>query len=158
MEAEKARGVFVPDRSHTGLLMVKDDRGVLNYVTLAMKFTRGKLLKGPEWSEWHESEWKQLDQYDEQGMFGDPVRIISMDTVFRLVWTYNVKALDQRKKARCACDGLTRAGQVRVLDHTYVGCIDHTSSRLFYAQSAVEDMLVYGADVTNAFGGMPPPK
>ena len=85
-------------------------------------------------------------------MFGDPVRIKSMDTVFRLVWTYNVKALDQRKKARCACDGLTRAGQVRVLDHTYAGCIDHTSSRLFYVQSAVENMLVYGTDVTNAFG------
>ena len=131
---------------------------MLNYVTSAMKLTRGKLLKGPEWSQWHESELKKLNQYDKQGMFGDPVRIKSMDTVFRLGWTYNVKALDQRKKARCAYDGSTRADQVRVLDHTYVGCIDHTSSRLFYAQSAVEDMLVYGADVTNAFGGMPPPK
>merc|ERR1712086_175891 len=135
-----------------------DDGGVLNYVTSAMKLTRGKLLRGTEWEEWHESEWKQLDQYDEQGMFGDPVRIKSMDAVFRLVWTYNVKALDQRKKARCAYDGSTRADQVRVLDHTYAGCIDHTSSRLFYAQSAVEIMLVYGADVTNAFGDALPPK
>ena len=45
-----------------------------------------------------------------------------------------------------------------MLDHTYAGCIDHTSSRLFYAQSAVENMLVYEADVTNAFGDAPPPK
>jgi hypothetical protein len=47
---------------------------------------------------------------------------------------------------------------VRVLDHTYAGCIDRTNSRLFYKQSAVGNMPVYGADATNAFGDAPPPK
>jgi hypothetical protein len=112
MEAEKARGVFFPDRPHNGLLKVQESGGVLNYITSAMKLTRGKLLQGPEWTEWHKSEWKQLDQYEAQGMFGEPIKIKSMDTVFRLVWTYNVNALDQRKKARCACDGSIKAGQV----------------------------------------------
>jgi len=91
-------------------------------------------------------------------MFGTPEPMVSKDTVFRLVWAYNIKALDQQKKARCACDGSIRAGQARVLDHTYAGCVDHMSSRLFYVLSAAENMLVYGADVTNAFGDAPPPK
>ena len=123
-----------------------------------MKLTRGKLLKGRDWTDWRESEWKQLDQYEVQGMFGKPVKVASKKTVFRLVWTYNVKALDKRKKARCACDGSVRAGQVRVLDYTYAGCVDHTSSRMFYAVAAAENLLVYRADVTNAFGDAPPPK
>ena len=123
-----------------------------------MKLTHSKLIRGESWRKWHESEWQQLEQYDTQGMFGTQEPMVSKDTVFRLVWTYNVKVLDQRKKARCACDGSTRAGQVRVLDHTYAGCVDHTSSRLFYALAAAENLLVYGADVTNAFGDAPPPK
>ncbi|KAL7525100.1 hypothetical protein ACHAWF_001213, partial [Thalassiosira exigua] len=69
-----------------------------------------------------------------------------------------VKELDKRKKARCTCDGSTRAGQVRVLDYTYANCIDNVSNRMFYALAAGEDLLVFGADVSNAFGEAPPPK
>ena len=131
---------------------------VFNYVTTAMKLTRGKLLKDPDWSEWQQSEWKQLDQYYDQGMFGKPVRIDSTEAVFNLVWTYVVKELDKRKKARCTCDGSTRSGQVRILDHTYANCVDQTSSRLFYALAAAENLIVYGADVSNAFAEAPAPK
>ena len=80
------------------------------------------------------------------------------DAIFNLVWTYVVKELDKRKKARCTCDGSTRGGQVRVLDYTYANCVDQTSSRIFYAVAAAENLLVYGADVANAFGEAPPPK
>jgi hypothetical protein len=75
-----------------------------------MKLTRGKLIRGESWREWHESEWKKLEKYDTQGMFGTPEPMVSKDTVFRLVWTYNIKALYQWKKECCACDGSTRAG------------------------------------------------
>ena len=44
------------------------------------------------------------------------------------------------------------------MDYTYANCVDHTSSRLFYAVAAAEDLLIYGADVSNAFGEAPPPK
>jgi len=37
-----------------------------------MKLTRGKLLKCDDWSDWQTSEFLQLDQYDAQGMFGEP--------------------------------------------------------------------------------------
>jgi hypothetical protein len=45
-----------------------------------------------------------------------------------------------------------------VLDKTYANCVDQTSSQLFYAIAAVENMLIFGADVSNAFAEAPPLK
>ncbi len=103
-------------------------------------------------------QYLQLDQYDEQGMFGQPVPRVEDMAVFHLVWTYAIKALDVRKKARWACDGSPRSGQAKILDETYTNCVDQTSSRLFYAVSAAENLLIYDADVSNAFSEAPPPK
>jgi hypothetical protein len=36
--------------------------------------------------------------------------------------------------------------------------MDRTGSRIFYPISAAKNMLVYGADVSNAFAKAPPPK
>ncbi len=65
-----------------------------------MRLTRGKLLKQADWSDWQNSEYLQLDQYDAQEMFGTPIPMTDDDAVFHLVWTYAIKALDNRKKAR----------------------------------------------------------
>jgi hypothetical protein len=92
---------------------------VLNYVTRVMKLTHGKLLRQDDWSEWQTSEFLQLDQYDSQDMFGSPEAVESNEAVFNLVWSYGIKALDARKKARCTCDGSPRSGQVCILDETY---------------------------------------
>lgn len=146
-----------PSHNKTNLNKIFDG-DVWNFQTLAMKLTRGKLLKTDDWDEWQMSEYTQLDQYDKQKMFGEPVAPPDLAAVFNLVWTYVVKELDKRKKARCTCDGSTRAGQVRVLDHTYANCVDQTGSRLFYGISAAENKMVFGADVSNAFGEAPPPK
>jgi hypothetical protein len=123
-----------------------------------MKLTRGKLIQQTDWSDWQDSEYLQLNQYDSQGMFGDPVVTKEGDAIFHLVWTYNIKAVDGRKKARCVCDGSTRSGKVLVLAETYANCVKQTSSRIFYAIAAVENLLVFGADVSNAFAEAPPPK
>ena len=96
-----------------------------------MRLTRGKLLKQDDWCDWQASEFLQLDQYNAKGMFGAPVAVNRDDAVFYLVWTYAVKTLDGRKKARCVCDGSTRSGTVKILDETYANCVDQTSSRLF---------------------------
>ena len=95
---------------------VRLDGGVYNFESLAMRLTRGKLITAPDWSEWQHSEGVMLDQYEEQGLFGEPVPATDKDAIFNLVWTYVVKELDKRKKARCICDGSTRGGQIRVLD------------------------------------------
>jgi len=123
-----------------------------------MRLTRGKLKTAPDWSEWQQSEGVMLDQYEEQGLFGEPVPATDKDAIFNLVWMYVDKELDKQKKARCTCDGSTRGGQVRVLDYTYANCVDQTSSRIFYAVAAAENLLVYGANVANAFGEAPPQK
>jgi hypothetical protein len=135
-----------------------DDGGVLNVGTRVMKLTRGKLMKQPDWDEWNASEFLQLDQYNKQHMFGQPVKVDDASAIFHLVWSYVVKELDSRKKARYICDGSPRSGQVRVLDHTYANCVDQTGSRIFYAISAAENLLIYGADVSNAFAEAPAPK
>jgi hypothetical protein len=57
-----------------------------------------------------------------------------------------------------ACNGSQRGGKACILDYTHANCIDHTASRLFYGISAAKNMLIYGANVSNAFSKAPPPK
>jgi hypothetical protein len=80
-----------------------------------MKLTRGKMVQQEDWNDWLESEYLQLNQYNAQCMFGNPVAASESYAIFHLVWTYNIKAVDGRKKARCVCDGSTRSGQVLIL-------------------------------------------
>ena len=87
-----------------------------------------------------------------------PTAVAQDDAVFHLVWTYNIKAVDGRKKARCVCDGSTRSGLVKILDEVYANCVDQTSARLFYAVAVTENLLIFGSDVCNAFAEAPPPK
>ncbi len=138
---------------------IVESGNVHNYSTRVMRLTSGRLLKQDDWTEWQDSEYLQLDQYDKQTMFGEPVAVENKDNaVFHLVWTYNIKALDGCKKARCICDGSSRLGSVQVLDETYANCINQTSSCLFYAIAAAKNLVVYGADVCNTFAKTPPPK
>lgn len=123
-----------------------------------MKLTRGHLLKQDDWNNWRDSEYLQLNQYWDQGCLGMPTAVDHDDAVFHLVWTYNIKAVDGRKKARCVCDGSSRSGLVKILDEVYANCIDQTSARLVYAVAAAENLLIFGSDVCNAFAEAPPPK
>jgi hypothetical protein len=134
-----------------------DDGGVHNAVTFVMKLTRSKLMKQPDWNEWLASEYMQLDQYEAQGMFGDPTKVDSEAAVFHTVWTYAIKALDGWYKACCTCDGSPRSGQARVLEETYANYVNQTGARIFYSIAAVESVLIFGADVSNAFAEAPPP-
>ena len=127
-------------------------------ITTANKLTRRILQLQEDWDKWKQSEFTQLDQYATQHMFGDPCPITKKSAVFNLIWTYVIKELDGRKKARCTCDGSTRGGQVRVLDHTFSNSIDQTGSRIFYETAAAKNLLVFGADVSNEFREAPPPK
>jgi len=118
---------------------------------------RGKLLNQADWMEWQESEYLKLDQYQKQFMFGPPTYVTNRSNVFHLMWTYTVKELDKCKKARCACDGSTRGGKIRLLDYTYPNCVDHMASQMFYAISAAKNLLIFKADVCNAFSKAPTP-
>jgi len=134
------------------------DNNILQYITHVMRLTRGKLLKQEDWHEWEQSKFQQLDQYEAQGMFGIPKHVKKKEAIFNLVWTSRVKVGNKRKKARCACDGSTQGGQARILDYSYANCVNQTSSCIFYAVSAVENLVIFGADVSNDFAKAPPPK
>ena len=60
-------------QAYTKAYNLVESGDVLNVVTRVMRLTRGKLLKQPNWAEWQQSEFLQLDQCEEQGMFGQPV-------------------------------------------------------------------------------------
>ncbi len=92
-----------------------------------MRLTRGHLLKQDDWLDWQQSKFFQLNQYADQNCFGDPTLVEKDDAVFHLVWTYNIKALDGRKKARCVCDGSSRSGSVKILDKVYANCVDYST-------------------------------
>jgi hypothetical protein len=79
------------------------------------------------------------------------------DAVFHLMWTYNIKAVDGRKKAQCVCDRSSHSSLVKTLDKVYTNCVDQMSAWLFYAVTAAKSMLVFGSNVCNAFAEAPPP-
>jgi hypothetical protein len=90
--------------------------------------------------------------------FGEPTLASDEDAIFYLGWTYTLKAVDGCKKACCVCNASTGSGLVLILAEIYANCIEQASSRLFYAIAAGENLLVFGADVSNAFAEAPPPK
>ncbi len=126
-------------------------------MTCIKHLTQGKLLKQQDWHDGQDSDFLQLDQYFTQGMFGNPCAVTFDNAVFYLVWMYNIKAYDGRK-ARCTCDGSPQSGMVHIFNKTYANCIKQTSLRLFYVILAAENLLIYGADVSNAFAEAPLPK
>jgi hypothetical protein len=145
-------------RASTPTHTVVESDDVLNVVNCVMKLTRGKLLKQSNWNNWQELDYLQLNQYYEQGMFGQPQMVDKDAAIFDLVWMYNIKALDGRKKARCVCNRSPRASQARILDKTYTNCVNQMSSRMFYAIAAAENLLIYGAGALNTFAEATPPK
>ena len=74
-----------------------------------------------------------------------------------LLWTYLVKA-NGTKKARCVCNGHPRYKGTVTLAYTYTACLAQIGSRIFWATSALEDLVVVGADASNAFAEAPTPK
>jgi hypothetical protein len=56
-----------------------------------MKLTRGKLLQQDDWLDWQGLEYFQLNQYNAQGMFGDPVTSNKDNAIFHLIRTYAIK-------------------------------------------------------------------
>jgi hypothetical protein len=137
---------------------IADSGPTLNYTTRMMKLTCGKLMNQDNWTDWQESKYLLLDRYDTQEMFGNPVSADYNDAIFHLVWMYSIKAVDGQKKACCVCNRSSQSGSVQILEKTYANYVDQTSSCLFYAIAAAENLLVFGADISNAFAEAPPPK
>ncbi len=131
---------------------------MLHHVTRAQRLTRSKLIKQDNWAKWKASEYTQLDQYDAQGMFGEPCYVTSDDAVFNLVWTYAIKEVEKQMKAWCTCDRLPHSGQVRILDYTYANCVDQTSTKKNLRGVSSKNLIIFCTNVSNTFAKAPPPK
>jgi hypothetical protein len=91
-------------------------------------------------------------------MLGNPVAASDGDAIFHLIWICNFKVVHGCKKAWCICDGSTGSGQVLVLAKTYANCTEQTSAQLFYVVAMTENLVAFGADISNAFAEASPPK
>ena len=118
-------------------------------------FTKKQLMNRTDWEDWRKSQWKQVDQYETQGMFGDPQELPSSSGASFMHWTYCMK-MDGTKKARMVCDGARNRSATSV-GHTYANSLDAPSERLFWAIVAKRGLIAVGADVSNAFAEAPAP-
>jgi hypothetical protein len=98
-----------------------------------------------DWPEWEASDYKRLNQFDQQGMFADPILAPTDASVFNWVWTYNFKTTP------------TRNGQVCTLHHTNASYAEQTSLPSFFALRVPGNKRIYGAVVRNALVKAPPP-
>ena len=121
------------------------------------RLTRRKLKMLDNWDEWKQSEWKQLDQYENQDTFGEPCKLPSGANVLDLLWTYNIKD-DGRLKARCVCNGKPSNKNTAIFGYTFAKMLDHVGSRIFWAAVAAKNFIVRGADASNAFAEAEAPK
>ena len=119
-------------------------------------FTRRKLRRLPNWKEWQNAEFKQLDSMAKQEMYGVPVTAPRDAIVLRQHWNYAIKG-DGTRKARNCCDGSPRAAPQLKLANTYSSCIEQPCMRLFFALCAHEGYISLKVDATNAYANSPPP-
>jgi len=116
---------------------------------LGKSFTLKQLLKREDYPEWKQSQYKQLDQYETQGMFGEPMQMPTGTGASFMLWTYMIKMCGT-KKARMVFDG-ARNREYTTSGYTYANSVDAPSERLFWALVAKLGLVAVGADVSNAF-------
>ena len=121
------------------------------------QFTRPELKRREDWDDWKHSEYKQLDLYEMQNMFGLPCKRPPKANIINLLWAYSIKT-DGTKKSRCVCNGNPKRKGTVTLAHTFAACLEQPGARTFWAASTILDLIVIGADASNAFAEAPPPK
>ena len=126
-------------------------------IELAQSFTKKQLQSRPDWPDWEQGIYKQLNQYWNQGMFSHPMPLPLNANALHMLWRYNLKACGT-KKCRMVCNGSPRQKGTVTLGHTYANALDAASERLFWAIVANENLIAVGADVSNAFAEAPAPK
>jgi len=144
------------DPHHSPSIHIDSLCNTLHQIKHTEKLTRTKLLQQIDWPAWEQSEFKQLDQYSEQNMFGTPCPPPFNSNILPLIWTYVIKN-NGTKKARCVCNGSPKLKGSITLGNTYAASLEQSGSRLFWALAALTCCKVYGADATNAFAEAPPP-
>jgi len=94
------------------------------------RLTRAILKRQSGSMDWQLSEYKQLNQYHAQGVFGDPIKRPPKCNLLPLILTYLIKT-DETKKARCVCnEPPSQRGSV-TLAHTYATALNQADLVIF---------------------------
>ena len=104
-----------------------------------------------------QSEFKQLQQYEDQDTFGIPCPLLPNANCLNLLWAYSIKT-DGTLKARCVCNGQPSNKKTAIFCYTYTKALDQVRAKIFWASTASKNMIVRGADASNAFAEADPPK
>ena len=106
--------------------------GTINSFNI-LKLTQQKIFseESPETIDaFVKSEWKQLNRYNQVGMFGKPCYPPLGAKVLPWVWTYmykeNPKTGIEEAKARGTCNGGPRNGIITIAK-TYAACVEQTA-------------------------------
>ena len=83
-------------------------------------------------------------------MFGKPCQLPPSANVLDLLWTYLIKS-DGTLKARCVCNGQPKFKGTVIFGYTFTKMPDHVGSRIFWGTVAAKNLIVRGADASNAF-------
>jgi hypothetical protein len=130
-------------------------------LSMELNATRAKLKLQADFDNWIQGEWAQLDKYELQNMFGDPIPWPDGATVLPFVWTYLLKQCPLTGnliyKARATCNGGSRYGRAVTMAETYATCVEQPASRMYWSLTASHNLLAMGADAGNAFAEAPPP-
>ena len=113
-----------------------------------------------DFDKWIQGEWDQLNKYELQNMFGDPIPWPDGATVLPFVWTYVLKQCPVTGqliyKARATCNGGPRYGRAVTMAETYATCVEQPACRMYWSLTAIYNLLAMGADAGNAFAEAPP--
>ena len=122
-----------------------------------LNYTRAQLRKREDYQEWRNTEWKQLDKYEMQNMFGDPIPRPFLAIILPFVWTYLMKEDPLtgllRRKSRAACNGGKKYGKAVTAAETYATCVEQPACRVYCwaTMTAQLCLIAMRADAGNAF-------
>ena len=127
----------------------------VSQVSGSSMFTRKQLKKRPDFEEWRQAEFEQLDDMNNCKMFGKVVRRSELQglvyDVIRAVWSYRIKLHTQRKKARYTGNGKQIKPKSKLEFKTYTSCASHTGIRAAVAIAAIENRYLRAMDAINAY-------
>lgn len=109
------------------------------------------------WPLWEKSERLQLDQYESQDTFGQPCPLPMGANCLDLLWLYSIKD-DGTLKSCCVCNGKPSNRNTAIFGYTFAKSLDQVGARIFWAIAAAKDLIVRGADASNAFAEANAPK
>ena len=130
-------------------------------LAVELNTTRAKLKLQDDFEHWLQGGWTQLDKYELQDSFGDPIPWPDGATVLPFVRNYLLKQYPLTGtliyKARGTCNGGPRYGRAVTMAETYATCVEQPACRIYWALTASQNLLAMGADAGNAFAEAPPP-